>query len=156
MDPVGSSANYYKECNGIWIELKPGDHIVFSVWIKTTASTIGDNSPQSGGRIGIDFYGSQGGISPIITPDGNPNSGDDDNTYVHWGTNTWTKMTMDFTVAPKYQYIYGSTGSTGQYPDGAMVTPTAIIPWMQVWSGPHGAADNGVVWFADPVLYINP
>jgi hypothetical protein len=64
-------------------------------------------------------------------------------------------MTMDFTVASTYKYIYSSTGSTGQYSNGAMVTPAAIIPWMQVWSSKYGASDSGTVWFADAQLTIS-
>jgi hypothetical protein len=157
IDPhTSNDLNVLRECDGPWIDVKPGDHIVFSVWIKTSASGFGDTSTQSGGRIGIDFYGSIGGIRPILTPDGNPNFDDKDNTYVHWGTGTWTKMTMDFTVAPTYNYVYGSTGSTGRYPDGALVTPVAIIPWMQVWSGTYGGDDSGSAWFSNSELYINP
>jgi hypothetical protein len=157
IDPhTGNDVNVLRECDGPWLDVKPGDHIVFSVWIKTTASSYGDTSTQSGGRIGVDFYGSLGGIRPILTPDGNPNFDDKDNTYVHWGTSTWTKMTMDFYVAPTYDYVYASTGSTGRYPDGALVTPTGIIPWMQVWSGTYGGDDSGSAWFSNSELYINP
>jgi hypothetical protein len=57
---------------------------------------------------------------------------------------------MDFVVASSYPAAIGSG-----YPVGQMVTPTAIIPWMQVWSSTYGAADSGQAWFADAELYIS-
>jgi len=68
-DPVGNTDNYAREVNGPYLSIKPGDHIIFSCWIKTSASSLGDKSATSGGRIGIDFYGG-GRITGSASPDG--------------------------------------------------------------------------------------
>ena len=68
-----------------------------------------------------------------------------------WGTD-WTTITMDFFVQSKYEG--GPSGiSPYVYPEGQLVTPIAIIPWVMAiaWSN-----DSGVVWFANTSLYILP
>jgi hypothetical protein len=134
------------------IRVKPGDHIVFKVWMKTNASTIGDTTPQSGIRLGIDFYTANGNqITGTASPDGSvwtPENGSPTNqylNYVHWG-HDWEQRTMDFIVQNQYP----------SYPAGQLMTPDRMIPWMQVWSGNNENADNGIAWFADAELYINP
>jgi len=138
----------------IWA--KPGDHIVFRVWMKTSPSTIGDTFPSSGIRLGIDFYSGAGGrITGSQSPDGSvptPEGGYPSNqylNYVNWGSD-WQLRTMDFIV----QNQYPSDGSI--YPAGQMFTPDRIAPWIQVWSDAHGNEDGGIAWFADAELYINP
>lgn len=116
-----------------WQTVKPGDHIIFSIWIKTSSSSLGLNGDSSyGGRIGIDFYdpvnGDQYGInrqySVPLTRAGS---------FVPWGTSTWTQFTYDVTV-PAGSHING------------------MIPWIQVLQ----INDQGQAWFADAQLYINP
>jgi hypothetical protein len=143
------------------IRVKPGDHIVFKVWMKTSASTIGDNTRESGVRLGIDFYAPVGDgtrgtyISGTSTPDGKtwtPEGGFPSNQYlnfVNWGSD-WQLRTMDFIVQNQYP-TDPLTSNPGQ-----LMTPDRIIPWIQVWSGTYGNADNGIAWFADAELYINP
>jgi len=143
------------------IRVKPGDHIVFKVWMKTSASTIGDNSPYSGVRCGIDFYAPAGDgtegtyITGTATPYGEtwtPSGGFPVNqklNYVNWGSD-WQQRTMDFIVQNQY-YTDPFTSNPGQ-----LMTPDRIIPWIQVWSDTYGNADNGIAWFADAELYINP
>jgi len=149
------------------LDVSPGDHIVFSCWIKTSGATLSAdyNNPQAGGRLGIDFYGSLGGISATSVPDGtmatdeNPwVSTDEYNTYVPFGQygNDWTKVTMDFVVPAQIEYLYGITGQTGQYADHEMVTPTYCIVWMMVWSDTQGFNEKGTAWFSEPTFYINP
>jgi hypothetical protein len=139
------------------IRVKPGDHIVFKVWMKTSASSIGDTTPASGIRLGIDFYTASGRINGIQSPDGSywtPSGGWPSNqylNYVNWGSD-WEQRTMDFTMPNQYP----SDGLLGPYPAGQLVTPDRMIPWIQVWSDSHGNADNGTAWFADAELYINP
>jgi hypothetical protein len=156
IDPIGSSTNSYRECDGLGIAVKPGQHITFSCWIKTSASSYGDKTHQSGGRIAIDMYDKNwNGICPTFAPDGqNGDNLDAYDSYVNWGKSAWTLSTETFVVAAKYEYIYNSTGGSGAYTDGDMVVPAYIVPWMQVWSGQYGGADQGKVWFADPELYI--
>src|SRR5208283_5194349 len=154
IDPVGNTGNAARECDGPYISIAPGDQIVFSCWIKTTASSLGDTNPNSGGRIGIDFYSAAGRITGTDAPDGSvwtPTSGwPNGQTYVNWNTNTWTQVTISFTVPSTYP----ADGTTGGYSAGQLVIPTAIIPWMQVWSSTYGASDQGQAWFANPQLTI--
>lgn len=138
--------------------IAPGDQIDFSCWIKTSAATVpaDDGNPQAGGRIGIDFHGSLGGIVGVSSPDGNPADGPTNsfNTYVPFGTSSWTQVVMSFTVPATYEYEEGTTGQTGHYSTGEMVPPTSCIPWLQVWSDTQGSSENGVAWFADPQFYV--
>jgi hypothetical protein len=137
------------------INIKPGDVIDYSCWIKTSAATLSaDNgNPQAGGRIGIDFYGADGGITGIQTPDGAYGSTNTDNTFVKFGTSTWTEVTMSFKVPSTYT----ATGAySGSYTAGQQVTPTSMIPWIEVWSDTQGTNEHGTGWFADPAFYINP
>jgi hypothetical protein len=116
-----------------WQDVKPGDHIVFSIWIKTSSSSLGLNGNSNyGGRIGIDFYdpvnGDQYGINrQYSVPTVRAGS------FVPWGTSSWTQFTYDVTV-PAGSHING------------------IIPWIQVLE----INDQGQAWFADAQLYINP
>jgi hypothetical protein len=152
IDPIGNSTNIGRECDSNWMAVSIGETIVFSCWMKTTASGLGDTSPQSGARIGIDFYGADpvtGGYITGIAYAGaytqTPTSSQEANNYVSWGTSVWTLRTLDF-VVPSVVYD----------PSGHAVAPTGIIPWMQVWSSTYGGSDPGQAWFADPTLYINP
>jgi hypothetical protein len=151
--PAGSTANPAREIDGPWFGVKPGDHIVFTAWIKITASSIGDTTPCSGIRIGIDFYASNGDITGTASPDGSvwsPTGGwPAGQTFVNWGTSTWTQIKMDFIVQSQY---LGAPIGYSNYSPGQMVTPICIIPWVQVC----GSNDQGQAWFADSQLYINP
>jgi hypothetical protein len=140
------------------IHIKPGDHIVFKVWMKTGTSSIGDTSANAGIRLGIDFKDSVfGRITGIQSPDGaywTPSGGYPSNQYlnfVKWNTD-WSQRTMDFIIPSQYP----ADGLAGGYAAGTMHTPYAMIPWIQVWSDSNGNADTGLAWFADAELYINP
>jgi hypothetical protein len=158
IDPVGSTTNYARESDGPWLSVKAGDHIVFKCWIKTSTSSIGDPITYHGGRIGIDFY-ANGRITGTNAPTGGvwtPSEGypsDNAGTTVTWGTSTWTQVTMDFIVQSQYPADGGYAGWGTQYSAGQMVTPTAIIPWLQVFADSN---DIAVGWFAGTVLQINP
>jgi len=134
------------------MSVAPGDKIVFSCWIKTSAATLKADvgNPQAGGRIGIDMYGAKGVICGFCTPNGVGTSTDSVNTYVTFGTSTWTQVTMSFTVSSSYQ----ASGSYGGYSAAQWVTPTAIIPWVAVWSDTQGSAEHGTAWFADPTFTV--
>jgi len=132
--------NSARECNSGGYSIKPGDRVVFSCWMKTTASGYGDTNPYSGARIGIDLYASStriGALQSATYPD--TDVGVRLN-YVNWGTSQWTKRTIDFVVP---QTIGGAT-------------PTGMILWLQVWSSTYGSTDPGQAWFANTELYINP
>lgn len=157
IDPVGSSGNTAREANSYYLSVATGDVITYSVWIKTGESSFGDVDLNSGGRIGIDFYGTSGRIGASQSPDGDPSwvAGVwDDQTYrnyVNWGED-WTKVTMSFTVPDVFPAdLWCASG----YTSSEYYEPTAIIPWLQVWSSTYGAADEGSVWFAASELYIN-
>lgn len=148
-----SSVNYGADFGGL--SIAPGDTIVYSCWIKTSAATLSSDigNPQAGGRIGIDFYGANGGITGIETPNGVTGCSNSLNTYVKFGTSTWTEVTMSFTIP----WTYTATGAYGgSYRAGQSVTPTSIIPWLEVWSDTQGSAEHGTAWFADAQLTITP
>lgn len=147
-----SSANVGADHAGLGVA--PGDQIVFSCWIKTSAATLSADvgNPQAGGKIGFSAYGPNGGICDVSTPNGVGTPTNSFNTYVPFGTGTWTRVTMSFTVPSSYQ----ASGSYGGYSAGQWVTPTAIIPWFGIWSDTQGTNEHGTAWFADPVLTITP
>jgi len=137
---TSADMNSARECNSGGYSIKPGDRVVFSCWMKTTASGYGDTNPYSGARIGIDLYASStriGALQSATYPD--TDVGVRLN-YVNWGTSQWTKRTIDFVVP---QTIGGAT-------------PTGMILWLQVWSSTYGSTDPGQAWFANTELYINP
>jgi hypothetical protein len=145
-----SSVNMGADHGGL--SVAPGDEIVFSCWIKTSAATLSADvgNPQAGGRIGISMYGPNGGICDVSTPNGVGTPTNSFNTYVPFGTGGWTQVTMSFTVSSSYQ----ASGSYGGYSAAQWVTPTAIIPWVAVWSDTQGSAEHGTAWFADPTFTV--
>jgi len=132
-------------------EIVPGDTITFSAWIKTSAATLSADvgNPEAGGRIGIDMYSSSGmSVSyGISTPDGIGSPSDAYNTFVPFGTSTWTEVTITFTVPSIYVANQGSGA-------GTTFTPVRCVPWVQVWSDTQGSNEHGTAWFADPQLFI--
>jgi hypothetical protein len=139
---TGADTNTGREADTNWHGVSPGQHIVFSCWIKTSGSSIGYNSAVGyGGRIGIDFYNSGyvTGISWAGAYTTQPTYQQVVNNFVNWNTGTWTLRTLDFIVP-----------STIYDVNGVAHTPTGIIPWIQV----QLSNDAGSVWFADATLYI--
>ena len=119
------------------IPVQPNDRVTFQVYLKTGESSIGDANAYSGVRCGIDFYSSDGYITGVASQ------------YVNWGTD-WTLRTLDF----KVQLQYVSDGWLGGEA-GVLETPSAIIPWVQVWSDVHGNLDYGIAWFTNATLNVN-
>ena len=152
---TSADVNTARECNTGAYSIKPGDHIVFSCWMKTTESGYGDTNPFSGARIGIDFWNSGGRINGLAS-DGqhglypNEQSSAVQEFYVPWGSD-WTLKIIDF-IVPQKMTADGFFG----YPAGTSQTPSAMILWMQVWSSTYGSTDPGHAWFANAQLYINP
>jgi hypothetical protein len=62
---IAEADSYYRYIN-------IGDHITYSAWFYTDSSTAGNTDPLSGAVLGLDFYGVQGRICEISTPDGTP------------------------------------------------------------------------------------
>ena len=149
-----SSVNMGADYGGL--SVAPGDTVVFSCWIKTSAATLAadQGNPQAGGEIGIDIYGASGCVCGLCTPNGVGSPTNTVNNYVEFGTYTWTQVTMSFTVPSSYQAVAGYGG--GRYAGGQWVTPTAIIPWLIVWSDTQGSNEHGTAWFADTQLTITP
>ncbi len=147
LDPSPIGTNTARECDGLWLSAKPGQHIVFTVWIKTTGSSYGDKNAQSGARIGFDYYGNDGRICGVQYSGAYTTSYTNAQLaaqYVPWGTGTWVERTID-TIVPST--VYSDS-------DGSAHTPSGIIPTMQVWSIIYGANDQGQAWFADPQVTI--
>jgi hypothetical protein len=143
-----------REVDGAWIEVNPGDHIVFTAWIKTSTYTSKD--PMVGARIGMDFYitTSQGtGIATIDAAGhqaGHPNDNENAATEgrVPWG-NDWTQITWDLYVPTTYfTYVTKSTGVTFCNP----VQISSMVTWLDA----RGVTDNAYAWFSDTQFYINP
>jgi hypothetical protein len=145
IDPhTSSDDNVARECDASDISISPGEEVIFSVWMLTSSSTIGDNNViGDGARIGVDFYNNQyiTGISWAGSYTPNPTYQQVVNNFVPWNTGTWTLRTLDFIVP-----------STVYDVNGVAHTPSCIIPWMQV----NAVNDGGQAWFADPQLYIIP
>ncbi len=151
-----------REDDGTWISVKPGDHIIFSAWIKTASWAGSGLNAYSGAEIGWDYYISSSHGYGIATVDaeghqaGHPNDAEIANnyssltggkTYVPWGTD-WTLMTWDFNV-PNTYYNYVTTN--GVY-SCSPVQINSMVPW---WGGRDVTA-NASCWFADPVFMVNP
>ncbi len=129
----------------------PGDHIVWSCWIKTSEPTVVGDNYLAGGRIGIDLYGDNGASFGIGDPKGLGVTEDIANTYVVFGTDDWTKVTIDFIVDDSYR----SNQVTNGQGLGTLFVPTGCCIWIQTWSCQYYASEYGTAWFAHPELYIN-
>ena len=133
------------------LQVQPGDHVVFSIWMKTGASTL--SNPLYGAYFGVDLYGNSSRIwevawgYPATTDFNAMNYGA--YKYVPYGTSVWTQGTIDF-IAPSKIFTSNSEGHsiTAQ-------TVSSMIPWIAV-EPPYPSSEAGQVWFADAVLYINP
>jgi len=154
----GVDLNNYREADGDFIQVKPGDHIVFSVWVKTGHSTLGqDGVYGNGGLILFDYYSATHRLHEHSSD--NPRNDwdptwttylDDPTIYVPFNSD-WALRTLDAVVPSQ---VFDET--TGQLATEPIV---GIIPVLQA-SGyivpPNYEQDQGQVWFADAVLYINP
>lgn len=155
-----------REVDGAWLNVKPGDHIVFSAWIKTATYT--SNSQYSGAEIGLDFYIHSNlgyGIATVDTAGhqaGHPQNAEIEQdyssftggiTYVHWGQD-WTQITWDLTVPTTYyNYVTISSNSLPFAPYScSSVQIDSVVPWFEG----RDVSANANCWFADPVFLINP
>jgi hypothetical protein len=142
------------------IAIVAGDHIVMSCWIKTSGS---NPQPNTGARMGIDFYGPNGRIGSAVSPqeaaagEGYPNTYiNEDSYFVHWGID-WTLVTWDFKVPNTFL----GDGGFPPYYDGNQVsvgvssTITWCVPWLQIY-GQNGYLNTYTAWFSNFQFYINP
>jgi hypothetical protein len=140
------------ELDGHWTSINPGDHIVFSVWIWSGASSIGDTNPEHGAKFGLDFY-ANGRICEIATPDGQttyPSYPNMASNVVPWGSGQWVHKTMDFVVQSSYV-----ADPWGAYTAGQVVAPTGFIPWFGGYTS-NTSGEMGSAWIYGTELYINP
>jgi hypothetical protein len=137
-DITGSERDAFPKPPNYWIPIKPGDHIVFTCWMKLNAGDGSDSKPYDGARLGIDFYDNVGWLAGTSSPDGDPTNPAAKviANWVNWGTTQWAFRKIEFFVLQTY---------------GGKV-PTGMIPWIQVL--PQG--NTGYAWFADCELYVNP
>jgi hypothetical protein len=149
LDPhTGNDVNTARECDGTWYDVNVGDHIVAKCWIKVgnlsgyPGLDVNNYLTWRGGRIGFDFYGSNGRISGFESaslPETDDTARDN---FVVWNTTGWVQKTIDFYVPSTYKDDF----------DNNYWTPTSIVMWMQGMS----PTDNASVWFSGAELYINP
>jgi hypothetical protein len=151
------------------LNVKPGDHIVMSCWIKTAGSNAG--LAWGGAHIGFDLRTQDSyGLEMVCAVNslwsasagGNPNGvgGDascshnlDADSWVNYGQG-WTQLVWSFVVPAYYKCdgIYSLTNHplvTGQN-----YVPTEIAPWVQVWDSSGKVSYSA--WFSDYQLYLNP
>jgi len=171
---TNSDANTCREIDGSWYSVKPGDHIVCTVWVKTSASETGDTNTKDGGRIGIDLYArTTAGYGIVATTSarwvsdagvpgyyGTERDSDlvglpTDPPYpiggfvVPWNSD-WAKIGWDIYI-PSANYSYVDTGGT----QNSACTPIQIDSFV-LWLDGRSTQDTGKIWFADATLYINP
>jgi archaellum component FlaG (FlaF/FlaG flagellin family) len=154
---TAADVNTMREVDGTWYSIKPGDHIVAKVWIKTTVSNLGDTDYRDGGRIGIDFYAHTSvGYSIVDSADSSigdtPTAGSHipvGNCVLNWNNPTWTQKGWDI-IVPTAQYTQVKRGGTVQ-----AINPVQIDSFV-VWFDGRPVGDTGLIWFADGEIYINP
>jgi hypothetical protein len=156
--PTLKTVGVPSESNGNWTAAKPGDHVVFTAWIKTGASTqAGGAQYGDGARIGIDFYSDVGRIgqycadgTPAWDSVGNNASFDATRAWVVPFGSDWTKRTMDF-IMPNF--VTSDGVSIAGYTAGQQVESTGFIPWMAQVS--FGWLDQATVWFGDVSVEVS-
>ena len=147
-----------REVDGAWINVRPGDHIVFSAWVKTSYCQSSDM--LAGARLGMDFYisSSQGyGIATIDAVGhqaGHPSDAENvaGVARLPWG-NDWTLLVWDIYVPTTY-YTYVTNGAAGNY--GVHSCNPVQISSMVPWFDARSLTDNGYAWLSDTSFYINP
>ncbi len=131
-------------------DVSAGDQLIFSSWIKTSEPTIENDVVLAGGRIGIDMYGDNGASFGISDTKGLGVDASVDNTIVVFGTDVWTKVTIEFVVPESYNANQVTNGQS----IGTFFAPTGCCIWLQTWSCVYYSAEHGTAWFANPEFYI--
>jgi hypothetical protein len=147
-----------REVDGVWVNVHPGDHIVFSCWIKTAAFSGGDS--WIGARTGVDFYIHSNLGYGIATVDsqghqaGLPNDAQNVAAYNRvLPGHDWTLVTWDIYVPTTfYSYVtYGPVTGYGVYSCNA-VQIDSMVPWIDAREQTY----NYNAWFSDMTFYVNP
>jgi len=153
------SSSAINELDGTIYPVNIGDHIVFSCWLMTTASSHGDTNPLDGIMIGGAFYdshyqgicetGSTSGQSDYYFADGH-----DTSVVVPWGTSTWTLITVDFIVPS----TIAADGYQGGFYAGQQVVPAYFAPQITVLGTTYnlGINEAGTAYAWNPIFYLNP
>ena len=149
-----------REVDGTWYSVKPGDHIVLKVWVKTGTSGLNpDPSSTAGGRIGMDYYGHTSAGYGILFKTSSWDSdagvpgwygnapGAIGSWWVPWGKD-WTMIGWDVIIPSDFYPYVNHNGIVPCTP----VQIDSFVPILDVRS----VNNPGLVWFADAVLYINP
>jgi len=163
---TAADVNKWRECDGVFQNVQPGDHVVLSVWIKTGHSTLGyDNVAGYGALLEFDCYGATGlmfeyiglpnnqaGNDPSLT---NPNAFSNlgpasnwDGVLVPWNSG-WTHKVIDCVIPATVP---------DEYHGGGQQVVTSICPIVVAGlyiEGPNYLQDQGTVWFADAQLTIS-
>ena len=173
-----------REVDGAWLNVKPGDHIVMQVWVKTAPYTSID--PQAGASFGFDLLTNQSSIDSLIHivclngppismqaghPTGNElNYAGGPNAFGHTingesglsqvgGLVCRVPYGQDWTLI-QWDFIVPSTFYTwvtdnANYPNAIPCNPVQIN-MMVPWFTGRNLTDNAYMWFSEPSLYINP
>ena len=151
--------------HNIGFNVKPGDHIVISCWIKTAGSDAGLS--WGGARIGFDLRTNENGYLQQVCGVNNlwaaENGGDaanahnlDPDSYVPYGSG-WTLLTWNFIVPATYTSDGGYyIGGNAPIPAGQTAVPGEIAPWVQVLDSNYWSTGQIAysAWFSDYQLSI--
>jgi hypothetical protein len=150
------------------LHVHPGDHIVMSVWVKTSG-TPDSVAGRSGAMMGMDMYGYYNGVWARIgacnSPEFVPIKGawgiygwpsDGATWMVNWGSD-WVFRTYDF-IVPDLWWGDGGFGTlpNNQVPHDVYAAPVWICPWFMVSANYGSLSGTYTSWFSDFQLYINP
>jgi hypothetical protein len=151
IDGPGNSFNGAREVNGYQVTVKPGDHVVMTMWIKANNSSVG-----AGGIFGFDVVGSGGDnileVTPRVPQDevwtlpislrvGNP-------VYVPYNSD-WTQLICDVTI-PYTVYTHEDNGQALSH------GPQTIIALNPLFGASWNLGESAAVWFADAEIFVNP
>lgn len=157
-----ADVNTWREVDGTWYSVKPGDHVVFKVWVKTSASLLNpDPSSTPGGRAGADYYGqTSAGYGILCTSSaiqsalglpgwyGDAVGASPNGWWVPFGKD-WTQIGWDVIIpSDTCSYISGGSSTIPCSPHQV----DSFVMWLDV----RAMNNPAKVWFADAELYINP
>lgn len=172
-----TDSGYSGEVDGAWVSVKPNDHVIMGVWVKTEIfSEVKDL--QAGAVMGFDFYahtnlgfGIIGSASDLQA--GHP-TGEEQRCgyskefgYTINGANGleqvsglvcrvpfgegWTLIKYDLIVpSDYYNYSWANYPQSGN--NGVLCNPIQIDSIVPIFV----VKDNAHAWFSDPFLYVNP
>lgn len=148
-----------REINSAWTSIPTGSTLVFSAWVWTEASTIGDtHSDQMGATLGIDLYGPEGRICEVENKNGvgvalthNGIYDDYGRDTVQWGSGRWVQLSMTFTMPSQVPMDH----SPERWEPYGMYDVGAFIPWICGNSESPGN-EQAAIYIRDIQLYIDP